>query len=240
MLRSLGSFVTNALIGAGKLVLGIAILSPWFMVTAVYYLMLCGVRGQLLWRFRETRLVEDQVERFDRQFAVFRHSGIFICLLGISYLAVCLRMYFCGEGSTYPYYILYGAAGVAFYKIGLSIYGMVISRKIKNPLLTTMKIIAFIDACVSIVAVQCALLALEESAESATKSSSLFGAGCSLVFIGIGVYMLLRRKEYPDTEEVKTENKMKKSAFWKRKNPLTGVQPDRLYGKAVKAITRKE
>lgn len=197
MSMSVVSFGVNALIGAGKLILGFVLLSPWFIVTAVYYLILCGARGQLLWRFKNTRFIEDGIERFDQQFAVFRHSGFFLCLLGLSYLFICFRMYNWGEGSTYPNYILYGVAGVAFYKVGISIHGMVVSKRMKNPLLTTTKIIAFADACVSIVAVQCALLTVEDSAKAATRSSALLGTGCSIVFIGIGIYMLLRKKEYP-------------------------------------------
>lgn len=210
MLLSIGAFSINALIGAGKLVLGIALFSPWFIVTALYYLLLCGARGQLLWRFRHTRMIENYKERFDKQFAVFRHSGIFICLIGVSYLFICLRMYVWGEANTYPFYIIYGVAAVAFYKTGVSIYGMVVSRKMNNPLLTTMKVIAFVDSMVSIVAVQCALLTMEESAESATQSSALLGAAFSVMFIGIGIYMLLRKKVYPIQGDFDQSDKVKK------------------------------
>ncbi len=201
MLLSVGSFAINALIGTGKLLLGIFLVSPWFIVTASYYLLLCAARGKLLSRFKHTRRIENPVERFDKQFAVFRHSGVFVCLIGLSYFFICLRMYFLGEGCTYPFYILYGVAGVAFYKVGVSVYGMVVSRKMKNPLLTTMKVIAFVDACVSIVAIQCALLMMENPAALATQSSARFGMACSVVFIGIGAYMLLRKKVYPRADE---------------------------------------
>lgn len=197
MLLSIGSFAVNAVIGAGKLLLGILLLSPWFVATAVYYLLLCAARGQLLWRFRHTRLIQDPREQFDRQFAVFRHSGVFICLLGVSYLLVCLCIYLLDGGSSYPYYLVYGVAAVAFYKVGVSIYGVVVSRRIKNPLLTAMKAVALMDACFSIVAVQYALLAMQESAAVAARSSALFGAGCSLVFVGLGLWMLLRKKSCP-------------------------------------------
>lgn len=199
MLMSLGAVAVNAAIGAGKLAVGVVLLSPWFIVLAAYYLLLCAARGQLLWRFRHTRLIEKPEERFALQLAVFRRSGVFICFLGVSYLFVCLRMYFWGEGTEYPYYLVYGVAGVAFYKVGASIYGMVVSRRIKNPLLTTMKILALMDACVSIVAVQCALLTMEHS-PTATQSSAMLGAVCGLVFVGIGIGMLLRNMAYPGPE----------------------------------------
>lgn len=102
-------------------------------------------------------------------------------------------MYTAGDHSRYPYYILYGVAAVAFYKIGMAIYGIVITGRMKNPLLSTLKAISLVDACVSIVAVQCALLVMKES-PMATTSSALLGMGCSMLFLGFGLFMLLRRR----------------------------------------------
>lgn len=193
MLVSVGSVCTNAFIGIGKLALGIFFLSPWFMVTSVYYLLLCTARGYLLWTCKHTPSTRNAKESFDHQVAVCRRSGMFICLLGVSYFLVCLRMYVWGDTSSYPYYIVYGVAAIAFYKIGLSIYGMVVSKRMKSPLVMTMKVISFVDACVSIVAVQCALLSMKNPTITATKSSAVFGAGCSILFIAIGIYMVFRK-----------------------------------------------
>lgn len=210
MLLSTGSVALNALIGSGKLLLGLFLFSPWLIATAIYYLLLCGARGQLLHRFHQTRCIEDPQNRFHRQFAVFRHSGIFICGIGLSYLLVCLLMYFREEGTSYPFYLLYGVAAVAFFKIGTAIYGMAVSRRIKNPLLTAIKIIATMDASVSIVAVQCALLTVEESAQAATQSSALLGAGCSVAFMATGIWMLLKKKKYPGTDQFDQPEQMGK------------------------------
>lgn len=191
---SLGSFTINALIGIGKLILGIVLLSPWFIVTAIYYLLLCAARGQILKKYKDSKVITNSILRFELQFNVFHRSGIFICLIGISYFFICLRMYFYGESTTYPDYILYGVAAVAFYKIGIAIYGVIVTKRMKNPLLTTLKFISFIDSCVSIVAVQCALLTMEGSS-LATSSSALLGASCSVIFLGIGVFMVCINKD---------------------------------------------
>ena len=177
------SFVINALIGVGKLILGLAVRSPWFIATAVYYLLLCAARGEALRQYRKAGAEASPSARFRRQRRVYQRGGGFICLLAISYFLVCLRMYTAGDHSRYPYYILYGVAAVAFYKIG----------RMKNPLLSTLKAISRVDACVSIVAVQCALLVMKES-PMATTSSALLGMGCSLLFLGFGLFMLLRRR----------------------------------------------
>lgn len=198
------SFVINALIGVGKLILGLAVRSPWFIATAVYYLLLCAARGEALRQYRKAGAEASPSARFRRQRRVYRRGGGFICLLAISYFLVCLRMYTAGDHSRYPYYILYGVAAVAFYKIGMAIYGIVITGRMKNPLLSTLKAISLVDACVSIVAVQCALLVMKES-PMATTSSALLGMGCSMLFLGFGLFMLLRRRTPSPAENSEAE-----------------------------------
>ena len=218
MLFSVGSFAINAVIGLVKLGTGLLLVSPWFISTGVYYLLLCAARGRTLWQFYKTKDLTDHVARFDKQFKVFRHGGIFLCLIGLSYFAVCLFMYFYKVTTSYPYYILYGVAAVAFYKITMAIYGMVVSAKMKNPLISTMKIIAFVDACVSIVATQCALIAMDDPV-AASSSSALFGMGCSAVFLGIGIYMLCKRKKYPAEGEFDIKDVVKKERAPKKPRP---------------------
>lgn len=200
MLFSVSSFVINAILGAVKLGTGVFLLSPWFIATGIYYLLLCAARGRILWQFYKTKDMEDRRLRYDKQFHVYKRSGIFICLIGLSYFGVCFFMYFYKISTSYPYYILYGVAAVAFYKIAMAIYGIAVTQKMKSPLLSTMKIIALVDACVSLVAVQCALIAMDDPA-MASASSALFGMGCSVVFLGIGIFMLCKKKQYPAENE---------------------------------------
>ena len=219
MLFSVGSLATNAVIGVAKLGTGIFLFSPWFISTGIYYLLLCAARMQILRRFRDTKDMEDRRLRFDKQFYIYKRSGIFICLIGVSYFGVCLFMYFYKISTTYPFYILYGVAAVAFYKITMAIYGIVVTKKMKNPLLSTMKIISLVDACVSIVAVQCALIAIDDPA-AASASSALFGMGCSAVFLGIGIVMLCKRKKYPAENEFDIKNIVKKKHVARKRRGL--------------------
>ena len=128
------------------------------------------------------------------EFAVYKHSGIFLCLLGISYLLVCLRMYLVGDPVVYQGYIVFLVAAIAFAKLSISIYGIVMSRHRKSPVITTLKIINFTDAMVSIVVTQFTLLTMQRSPH-AMESSALFGMGCSLFFIILGILMRLKRKQ---------------------------------------------
>jgi hypothetical protein len=64
----------------------------------------------------------------------------------------------------------------------------------KSPVITTLKIINFTDATVSIVVTQFTLLTMQRSPH-AMESSALFGMGCSLFFIVLGISMILKKKK---------------------------------------------
>lgn len=125
------SFAINVLLGIGKLILGVYLLSAWFVSTAVYYLILSAARGLTLRRFAAARQMEDPGERYDLEFAVYKKSGLFLCLLGLSYLLVCLRMYTVGDAVVFRGNIVYLIALVAFSKLGTAIHGNVVNRHLK-------------------------------------------------------------------------------------------------------------
>ena len=197
MTANAGSFTINALTGTGQLALGIFLRSPWYIVNSVYYLLLCAARGQALRKYRKIRTIADKKERYGASFAVHKRGGIFICLMGISYLGICLWMYFTGESRVQnEMYLVLGVATIAFTKIGAAIHGMIANRHLHDPILSLFRKISFLDAMVSLVVTQCTLLTMMEAAE-AVSSSSLFGMGISLLFLLIGVLMLTKKEKYP-------------------------------------------
>jgi len=195
MTTNAGSFSINALTGAGHLALGIFLLSPWYIVNSIYYLLLCAARGQALRRYRKTRTIEDEKERNNATFVVHKRGGIFICLLGVSYFGVCIWMFVTGESRVHNELVLVlSVATVAFTKIGFAIHGMIVNRHMHDPIISLFKRISFLDAMVSIVVTQCSLLTMMESAE-AVGSSALFGMGISVLFLIIGILMLTKKKK---------------------------------------------
>ena len=218
-----GSFLINALTGTGQLALGIFLLSPWYIVNGVYYLLLCAARGQALRRYRKTRTIEDEKKRYDASFVVHKRGGIFICLMGISYLEICLWMYFTGESRVQnEMYLVLGVATIAFSKIGFAIHGMIVNRHMHDPIISLFKKISFLDAMVSLVVTQCTLLTMMESAE-AVSSSSLFGMGISVLFLVIGILMLTKKKKYPVPVEPKKQKvNIKERSIGKKKMTVFG------------------
>jgi len=205
LITNAGSFTINALTGTGQLALGIGLLSPWYIVNSIYYLLLCAARGQALRRYRKTRTIKDEKERYDASFAVHKRGGIFICLMGISYLGICLWMYSTGESRVQnEMYLVLGVATIAFTKIGFAIHGMIVNRHMHDPIISLFKKISFLDAMVSIVVTQCTLLTMTEMAE-AVSSSAFFGMGISILFLIIGILMLTKKKKYPMPRTLKKE-----------------------------------
>ncbi|RAW12901.1 hypothetical protein DC345_21725 [Paenibacillus taichungensis] len=193
------SLVINALIGIGKLTLGLYLFSGWFITNAVYYLILCVARAQVLHQYNVAKRIESPQERYILEIQVYKRGGILLCILGVSYLLVCLRMYLLGDTFVFKGYIVYLVAAVAFTKLAFGISGTIANRHLKNPLISTLKMINFTDAMVSIVVTQATLLTMEGSPH-AINTSACFGMGCSVLFCLIGVWMMLHKKKEPVTE----------------------------------------
>ena len=196
LITTLISTLLNALTGIVKLVLGMVMLSPWIIANSIYYLLLGTARGQLLNKYRNLETKENTEDRYKDELAAYRKSGLFLCLIGLSYLCICLRMYYFKDTATYSELIIYVVALLSFVKLGCSISGIITSRRKKTPALSAMKIVGLADACLSIVMTRCSLLMLM-GADGAVSNSSGFGMAVSVVVIMIGTVMLIKyRKAY--------------------------------------------
>lgn len=188
------SLLLGTALGAGKLALGIATASSWLWVNGIYCLMLCMARGHLLARYRQVERFVEAEQRCRAELLAYRRSGLFICLLGFSYLAVCLHMARTGDGAAYHEYVAYGVAFMAFTKVGLAISGLVTTRRMGSPLFAAFKIVNVLDGGVSLVVTQCALLMVTGSPD-AVGSSARFGMGVSALFLLMGLRMLTKQKQ---------------------------------------------
>ena len=224
-----GSLAINAFTGVSQLVIGLIFLSPWYIINSVYNLLLSAARVQSVRQYKKAIAIEDEKDRYDNEFAVHKRGGIFICLMGISYLGICIWMFFTGESKVQNEMVLVlCVATVAFTKISLAIHGMIVNRHMHDPIVSLFKKIAFLDAMVSIVVTQCSLLTMMETAE-AVGSSALFGMGVSLLFLAIGIFMLVKKKKYPVPETPKE----KKDKYINGMKKITVFD---LFNKPVKTI----
>ena len=196
ILQTVFSSAFNALLGIAKLVLGIVAGSPWCVINAVYYLLLGLGRGSALQNcFFPIKSKKEQTKP-ERKHGVFLYDGFFLCLLGVSYLLISIRMYFRGDVDRYPEYLVYGVILIALAKLVGSIIGLLPKRGLfperkKDRRLSIVRLYSLMDACVSVVVSRCAILMIVE-APNAVPSSAVFGMLVSVAMLASGLFVLMR------------------------------------------------
>ena len=179
----------NFLLGTGKLVLGVFSLSFFTCVSAFYtYGMvlarICALKG--MGKEREKQLLH------------YRLTGIVLILASLLYTVYAARLLWHPENPHYDMYIGLAIATFTFTEIGLSIRGVVIERKNKEPLYHALKMVNLAASMISLVLTQTALLSFTHQGEIGYNPSFSNGV-MGLLMGGIstltGVVMLIRVKK---------------------------------------------
>ena len=179
------SSLINFFIGIGKLGFGIYYLSDWFIITACYYIALSLTRGYLVRCYAKNK--KDHV-------IIYRETGYLVFVLAIIYCLLCICMYYTNQTITYPFYLLYLVVAIAFYKVGSAIYNCFLHQKKNDIFFKAMTVVQFLDASISMVLAQCALLTMEKS-PAASSSSAILGIVVGMCFMVIGFFISRNKKK---------------------------------------------
>lgn len=177
---------------AVKFGMGVMAQSLLFIVSAIYYAILCVTRLAIVNTHRHLRNIEDSIKRLHREMNYYRNTGLFLALIGLTYAAFSLTLLFVPSKSSYTNIMAITVATITVVKIGTAIRGLIVSRHEKNPMDSAIKFISFTDALLSIVVMQNVLLVSQHS-PAASQSSGLFGIGLSLAIVVVGMVMFLHR-----------------------------------------------
>lgn len=193
ILKNSGTILINFGIGIFKLMLGIYYFSDWLIANSLYYLALAVAKGHVIKRNREIVKIEEKNIQMKAEKTLFNRSGVFQCLVGISYFFVSLHTLLTGEIIKYPDYLRYVVVIIALGKVIGGIGSVRMSFREPNPVTAVLCIIDFTDAVVSIVVAR-SILQVSQHAEFAVESSGIFGMICSIIFVFTGIYMLIYKK----------------------------------------------
>lgn len=182
------SSIYNALFGLIKILFGFLFLSPWYVVNGIYYLFLCAGRGFALREYAHLGELTEAQEQQKSEWQVYRRSGIFLCLLGASYLLICVRMFFREDVTIFPGYAVFCVVIMSLSKFVSAIYGLFYDRHAQSPMVKAVRIFSLADAGVSLVMTRCALLLITD-APGAVKNSSIFGMIVSGGMVAVGLWM---------------------------------------------------
>lgn len=180
---TLFSSITNAY-------LGISERSIWFGALAAYYIFLAFMRSGLLIYHRKKRDFESEGLTRAKK---YMRCGILLLILNAALSSAIAQMIFDDRSFEYKDWLIYAFAAYAFYKIIMSVRNAIKARRQDDLTLQAIREINMVDAAVSILALQTALL---HTFSDATVDISLFntltGSAVSLFSVTLSIMMIVR------------------------------------------------
>lgn len=168
---------------------GIYYRSVWFLSIAVYYLVLGGLRAYLFYCYynRKSR----------SEYRCYRRTAWLLFLLNIPMGGMIVLMVRTNSGFSYPGYIIYLSALYTFYTMVTSVINLVKYRKLGSPILSAAKVLNFVAAMMSILALQTAMISqFSTNAGSYYKlMNSITGGFIYGIVVVIAIYMLLHSRK---------------------------------------------
>lgn len=182
------SIIINSITSIIKFTFGIASASIFLGMNASYYFVLCIARIIVLRQLPKDSFYNNQFEKEKFEKNAYWVIGKFIVLLGLIYFIISLQMLYSSEAIVYTGYVVYLVALVSFSKLGIAIYGVHITKNLHEPNISSLKVINFTDALVSLVVTQATLLELgSTNAGMHSTWNAYLGFSVSLIIVITGV-----------------------------------------------------
>ena len=171
--------------------------SAWFVIFAVYYMILAIMRFLLVRYINKNKLGEKRLMELRRS----RLCAIILTTLNFVLPGAVLMILYQNRGFEYHGVLIYVMALYTFYVTITTIIDLVKYRKYNNPILSTSKVIKMSAALVSMLSLETAMFSEfggEMTPENQRIMIALTGAGVSIVVIIMAIYIIVR-----STKEIK-------------------------------------
>ena len=202
---AIGSFVMSLLFSGFNAYMGISNRSIWYGALAAFYIALAFLRGGVL-AYHKSRIGKKTQNDEYVKAKVYRNSGIITLILNIALSSAIAQMIFSDAHFTYMGWTIFAYAAYAFYKITMSIIALIKAHKQTDLTVRAIRNINLVDALVSILALQTALLTMFSEGEVNISIFNTFtGIVVSLLSVGIGIYMIISANK--KMKEIQKENK---------------------------------
>ena len=187
---AIGSFLMSLLFSGFNAYMGIKNRSIWYGALAGFYIALAFLRGGVL-AYHKSRIGKKTQNDEYVKAKVYRNSGIVTLILNIALSSAIAQMIFSDAHFTYMGLTIFAYAAYAFYKITMSIIALIKAQKQTDLTVRAIRNINLVDALVSILALQTALLSMFSEGEVNISIFNTFtGVVVSLLSVGIGIYMI--------------------------------------------------
>ena len=189
---AIGSFLMSLLFSGFNAYMGIANRSIWYGALATFYISLAFLRGGVL-IYHKNKMGKGRAQNDEYVKAkVYRNSGIITLVLNIALSSAIAQMIFSDAHFTYIGWTVFAYAAYAFYKITAAIISFIRAHKQDDLTIRAIRNINLVDALVSILALQTALLTMfSEGDINISLFNTLTGIAVSTLSVGIGIYMIV-------------------------------------------------
>ncbi|MEY8335931.1 hypothetical protein AALB53_23070 [Lachnospiraceae bacterium 47-T17] len=170
-----------------KLFAGIFYNTVWFTELSVYYILLCLIRLLLLSYAGKVTLGENKADEYKQ----YRRCGFLLIGVNMILTGIIIQMVRNNQGYHYPGNLIYVAALFAFYAVIAAVANLIRYRQYDSPVISAAQAICFTTACVSILALQTAMLAqFDNNAAFRKNMNSITGSAVCIMILGIAFYMI--------------------------------------------------
>jgi len=202
---AIGSFLMSLLFSGFNAYMGIKNRSIWYGALAAFYIALAFLRGGVL-AYHKSRIGKKTQNDEYVKAKVSRNSGIITLILNIALSSAIAQMIFSDAHFTYMGLTIFAYAAYAFYKITMSIIALIKAHKQTDLTVRAIRNINLVDALVSILALQTALLTMFSGEDiNISLFNTLTGIAVSALSVSIGIYMIISANK--KMKEIQKENK---------------------------------
>ena len=165
--------------------------SYWFMVLAVYYVIMAVMRFLLVRFVRIQKIGTNILGEWKRS----RICAYILLLINLSLSGAVLMILYQHRGYDYPGMMIYVIALYTFYALTMSVVDIVKYRKMGSPVMSTAKIVSLSAALVSMLNLETAMFA-QFGAGLSPENQQIFiiltGAGVSAVVVSLSVMLIIK------------------------------------------------
>lgn len=183
--------------------LGITERSIWFGALAAYYIFLAIMRLALLVYHRARRDYESEGLTRAKRYML---CGVLLLILNAALSSAIAQMIFDDRGFEYKDWLIFAFAAYAFYKIIMAVINALRARRQDDLTIQAIREINMVDAAVSILALQTALLhTFGDGSVDISLFNTLTGSAVSIFSVGLSIMMIVRGNK--NIKELKSNGK---------------------------------
>jgi hypothetical protein len=187
MTRASGT--ANLVVGVGKLVMGIASLSLFTCVSALYTFGMVIAKSFALAGILKAKNKQEQ-------YHYYFMSGIILVLTSLLFIAYSVRLFLHPATNVYSVYAALTIATFTFAELGINIRGIIVERHNHMPLFHAIKMINLASSLICLVLTQTAILSFTDTQiDLHPTANGLIGIvmGAAATIIGIAMIVRIRR-----------------------------------------------